>query len=152
VLDYIRQALAHAVAERALSHQPIGRGALHQARGLEQVAQDVGRPVRGQGGEFRPPAGSKPKPLNVSVQISVRLFQRVSYGPSHCFYWWDGWPPNSRVKRLFVRRKYFLIQFEGPKQGLKRSGFLRTSLDAPGSKAWDHGGVIASQGRGLSSN
>jgi hypothetical protein len=43
--------------------------------------------------------------------------------------WWDGWPPNSRVKRLFVRRKYFLIQFEGPKQGPKRYGFLGTSAD-----------------------
>jgi hypothetical protein len=53
--------------------------------------------------------------------------------PSYCFNWWDGWPPNSRVKRLFVQRKYFLIQFEGPKQGSQRSGFLRTSLDAPGS-------------------
>ena len=41
-------------------------------------------------------------------------------------------------KRLFVRRKYFLIQFEGPKQGPKRSEFLRTSLHAPGSKARDH--------------
>ena len=37
---------------------------------------------------------------------------------------WDGWPPNSRLKRLFVRGKYFLIQFEGPKQGPKRYGFL----------------------------
>ena len=65
---------------------------------------------------------------------------------------WDGWPPHSGSKRLFLQRKYFLFQFEGPKQGSKRSGFLRTSLDAPGSKARDHGGVIASQGRGLSSN
>ena len=52
--------------------------------------------------------------------------------------WWDGWPPNSRVKRLFVQRKYFLIQFEGPKQGSKRSGSLQTSPDAPGPKARDH--------------
>lgn len=28
---------------------------------------------------------------------------------------WDGWPPHSVFKRLFVRRKYFLVPFEGPK-------------------------------------
>ena len=38
--------------------------------------------------------------------------------------WWDGWPPHFASKRWFVRRKYFLIQFEGPIQGLKRYGFL----------------------------
>jgi hypothetical protein len=41
---------------------------------------------------------------------------------------WDGWPPHSVSNRLFVRRKYILIPFEGPKQGQKRLGFLRTSL------------------------
>jgi len=45
--------------------------------------------------------------------------------------WWDGWPPHSVSNRLFVRRKYILIPFEGPKQGQKRHGFLRTSLDVP---------------------
>jgi hypothetical protein len=44
---------------------------------------------------------------------------------------WDGWPPHSVSNRLFVRRKYILIPFEGPKQGQKRHGFLRTSLDVP---------------------
>jgi hypothetical protein len=42
---------------------------------------------------------------------------------------WDGWPPHSRSKRLFMRRKYFLVQFEDPKEAPKRSGFLGTSAD-----------------------
>jgi hypothetical protein len=44
---------------------------------------------------------------------------------------WDGWPPHSVSNRLFVRGKYILIPFEGLKQGQKRHGFLRTSLDVP---------------------
>jgi hypothetical protein len=73
VLDYIRQALAHAVTERALSPlQQIDRCALQQAQGLELVAQDVGRPVRPPRRRIFRRLDLKPRPLNVSVQISVR--------------------------------------------------------------------------------
>jgi hypothetical protein len=37
--------------------------------------------------------------------------------------WWDGWPPHSRFKRLFMRRKYFLIPFEGQNRARKDMGF-----------------------------
>jgi hypothetical protein len=44
--------------------------------------------------------------------------------------WWDGWPPHSHSKRLFMRGKYFLAHYEGPKRALRTSGFLRTFADA----------------------
>ena|ERR1700722_15876257 len=48
--------------------------------------------------------------------------------------WWDGWPPHSRYKRLFMRRKYFTAYQEGPEKALQKCGFLRTSADVQGSK------------------
>ena len=38
---------------------------------------------------------------------------------------WDGWPPHSVSKYLFVQRKYFLIPFEGPNQDPLKVGCLR---------------------------
>src|ERR1700722_7223474 len=46
--------------------------------------------------------------------------------------WWDGWPPHSLSKRLFMGRKYFLAHYEGPKKAPRTSGFLGTFADAGG--------------------
>jgi hypothetical protein len=46
---------------------------------------------------------------------------------------WDGWTPHSRNKRLFMRSKYFPAHCEVPKKAPRKSGFLRTSADTPGS-------------------
>jgi hypothetical protein len=47
---------------------------------------------------------------------------------------WDGWPPHPRYKRLFMRGKYFLTHYEGPKKAPRTTGFLGTSGDDNGSK------------------
>src|SRR5229473_4887474 len=52
----------------------------------------------------------------------------------YCYKWWDGWPPHSRYKRLFMRRKYSLAHCEVPNKAPQRCGFLGTSAGAPGSK------------------
>jgi hypothetical protein len=62
---------------------------------------------------------------------------------------WDGWPPHSVSKLLFVPRKYFLIPFEGPKQDPKRYGFSEHLWTHPDRRLAIIERVIASQVTGI---
>jgi hypothetical protein len=44
-------------------------------------------------------------------------------------YWWDGWPPHPRYKRLFMQGKYSRACNQDPNEAPKKCGFLRTPAE-----------------------